>query len=379
MKGVVLLKSEPTNVSIEAKRLQQRVSGGHETSEWMRSARVPAGVVTVFTRQLALMLSSGIPLDAALEALRAQATHPTMAEVCYTLHDLILQGVSLSEALERFPRVFPSVFHPVVQIAEKSGTLVANLMQLAEWTEREHRLQRRVLAAISYPLLVLALGLLITLSLFIWVLPPFLEMMQSIGVSLPLTTRGLLLLSEVLRTPGFWLAAAALLGLFYSDPPPLARRGFWRLLLRLPVLSRLVQRALLTRYVFALQALVEAGCDAPTTWRLAARCSGNPYLMGDSLRLVQCVCEGQTPSQAMKDRAPLYGGLLIRFVTAAEESGRFSQLYRNLRRLLEDELEHNLEVASRSLEPLLLGGVGVGLATWLLSIFTPLYAHLSKL
>jgi len=364
---------------MEVSRLQQRVRGGHETAEWMRSARVPASQVAVFTRQLALMLSSGIPLDAALEALRAQANHPTMAEVCYTLHDLVSQGICLSEALNRFPKVFPSVFQPVLQIAEKSGTLVANLMQLADWSEREHRLKRRVLAAVSYPLLVLALGLLITLSLFLWVLPPFLEMMQSLGVSLPLATRCLLLLSHMLHTPGFWLAGAALVGLCYSDPPFWARHGFWRLLLKLPVMSRLVQRALLTRYVFALQALVEAGCDVRTTWRLAARCSGNPYLMGDALRLVNCVCEGQTPSQAMQARSSLYSGLLIRFVTAAEESGRFSQLYRSLRSLLEDELEHNLEVASRSLEPLLLGGVGVGLATCLLSIFTPLYAHLSKL
>ena len=345
----------------------------------MRSARVPAPVVAVFTRQLATMLAAGISLDAALAALRGQADHPTMAEVIYTLHDLILQGVSLSEALSRFPKVFPEVFQPVLQIAENSGRLVSNLAQLADWSEREHRLRRGVVAAISYPLLVLLLGLAITLALFIWVLPPFLEMMHSLGVSLPWTTRCLLTMSQGLHTPGFWVALGAALGLLCSEPPLATRRAFWRLALRMPVISRVVQRAFLTRYVFALQALVEAGCDVRTTWSLAARCSGNPLLIRDAPRLVLRIKEGETAGQAMEGCPGLYGDLLIRFVHTAEESGKFARLYGSLRRLLEAELEHNLEVASRSLEPLLLGGVGLGLSTCLLSIFVPLYSHLSKL
>ncbi len=367
-----------------SKEAQEQLRSGYESADWMRRVTVPSRELTLFTRHLAVLLRAGVPLNQSLETLRKQCEHPKMAEVVWTLHELIEQGNSLSEAVGRFPRVFSALFKPVIMIGENSGSLVSNLHQLADWAEREERLRNKVIEAIRYPALVLLLGSLLTLGIFTWVLPPFLAMLQSLGPTLPWPTRALWWLTQALRTPGFWVCLLSLLSLGVVSwgswtTNPKAVRQLWAIGLKIPGLAPILKVASLTRYSFAVGAMTEAGCDSRAVWLLSAQCSGNPLLIDHSKVLVKKILDGATVSQAMSSAKQHYGGYLIQFVVAAEESAKFPEMFRRLRTLQESELETTLDAFSKILEPLLLGFVGMVIAICLLSIFLPLYSHLSAL
>lgn len=357
---------------------------GEETERWRTQVRCSALELVLVTRQLAVLLGSGVHLVDALHSLADQSDSPELVEVLWSVEDSVASGTQLSRAMARFPRVFPPVYLRMVAVGEETGALVLCLQKLSDWLERDHRLGQQVRSALTYPAFVLGLALLMSLWLFGRVLPPFLELMRGMDVPLPWPTRLMAAGLAFFGSPWAWAAVAALaLAALGPGRKPLQspenQRRLWRLVLAVPAAGKVLLMVHLTRLTTAAEALLSSGGDVLVSWRLALAATGNPLLSEQGPAMVTTLSEGGQASDHFEAHPELFSPALTQMVRAGEESGKLPRLLRDLTRLLETETEYRLLLFTALLEPLLLVVVSGLLTFVLLAIFLPLYAYLRTL
>lgn len=345
---------------------------GLETAEWMARARVSPREIGLMTRQLAGLLNAGVNLSRALQALTEQSVQPVLTEVLYTVEQSIRQGSYLSQAVARFPRVFPPVYVAMLRVGERTGGLVLCLERLAEWLDRDDRVRRRVAAALAYPLFVLGLSMLLTLALFCWVLPPFLGMLVGMNIPLPLVTRLMVGLVDCLRNPFCWLICLGAGWLLWQS----ARSWSW---LGVPVVGDTLRCLCVVRFCSAAEAQLRSGGEMLLAWTLAGEATGHPLYRDDARLLVEHLKAGGDVADHLARRRDLYPPGLVHLARAGQETARLGEALARVRVLYESEIDYRVEVLGALLQPLMLGLISFIMIFTMTSIFLPLYAYMGSL
>lgn len=362
----------------------ERLSLGLETNEHNRNLRANPQCVAAFTRQLALMFRSGIPLVRCLEVLSFQPDDPALAEAVSTIQGLVSRGTTLSVAFAKFPRIFGRTYHRLVAVAEATGTLDRCLEQLADWSERDQVQMRRLKSALTYPAALLVAAVLFTVSLFLWVFPGIVPILEGFGVALPWNTRLLIFLTRLVAEPTFWLGTGALLiplgwKLYQMDDSSPLYRDVWLRLSRVPIVGHLLRTGALIRYVQAFAVMSESGLTVSETCMLAAQASGSPQILNDVQRLCGCIVGGQTLSEGISSQPEIYGPWLIQVAKVGEESASMGARLHHMVRVLEEDFASYTGQLIQLAEPITLSGLSAVIAFAMVSIFLPLYSYLGRL
>jgi type II secretory pathway component PulF len=353
-------------------------------AKWADRVSVPSLAVVIFTRQLASMLKSGVPVLSALDTLSNQYEHPNFGEVVRLVCVQIESGVNFSKAISRFPRVFPTIYVTMVRIGEQTGSLDDSLERLAGWLERDTALGQRLRSALSYPMFVFILSSVLTLALFYTLIPGFVTIFEDMKIELPLVTRVVIFITNSLRNPGLVLATGAFasfsfVGFKRYTSKPEGRSNFYRLCLKVPLLGSMLKYGGLSRYCGAMQALLATGMDISKALRLSAEASGSPLISDDAPEMVNSVVEGNPVSEYMKHRSDIYPLTLCNMVASGEEASRLSDMYGRSSVFYDMEMNYCVEALGAALEPLMLAGVSVVVGTIVVSIFLPMYSYIGKL
>lgn len=338
----------------------------------------------MFTRQLATLLSNGVPLVQSLDVLSYQAEYPNFGVVVTAMSKRLGEGHRFSEELARYPKIFPDLYISMVQIGERTGALTDALNRLCDWLEHDEGVYRKVKSALVYPAFVVLVSVILSLILFYTVMPKFVTIFLDLKIELPFLTRIMIFLTDLLRNPGAWALAGAFLFLGFN-----ALRETWRsesgsrkifsILLRVPVLGKLLQSASASRFAAAAAISLSTGVDVAQTLHLSARASSNPSLRYDSKRLVESILDGSSVADSMEDRPDLYPRTLISMVRGGEECGQIEDMCVRAQSFYAEELDFFVESLSAMLEPILLLGVALAVGVVLLSIFMPLYSYVGSL
>lgn len=313
------------------------------------------------TRQLATLVAAGLPLEEALAALAEGAQGPLRA-VAMGLRAQVMEGRSLAQAMEGFGASFDPLYRASVAAGEQAGRLPVVLQRLADHLEARDALRRRLLGALAYPAVLLAVALLVVTGLMLYVVPEVTGVFTRGGQALPLATRVLIGISDGLRAGG-WLAlpllalgAAALPAL--GRRPALARaRDAW--LLRLPLLGRLLAAADTARFARTLALLGGAGVPLLEALPLATATVANAVLREDLAGVAAGVREGQALARALA-RSGRFPPVALRLVASGERAGRLEAMLEEAAAQLERELDAALALAMAVLGPaviLLVGGL----------------------
>jgi type II secretory pathway component PulF len=318
------------------------------------------------------MFGAGVSIDRALQLLGEQQENARLAEACRAMAIKVQSGRYLSNALQSYPKIFSQAQIRLIGVGESTGQLSLMLAELASLEERQLEIELKVRGSLTMPLIVCALCLtMVTLA------PPLLfrslfQMLQEQGAQLPWMTRILIGLSEALFHPLAWLlglACCAAVGwasrVWLSRPS--GRRRLALGLDALPVVGALLRRVAVTRFLQSLKSTVSVGLPILQGLPLSAASSDDVLLM-DACQLAQ---EGLTLAQALHT-AGYFPATLIQGVAAGEESGSLAGMLDSLANLYRVELEHQLEVMTKSLEPLLLGFVGAIVAFTVIAILMPM-------
>lgn len=349
-------------------------------------ARLPQASMhlSVVTRQLATLISSGCPVLRALEVLAEQQEVETLKEVLDYVTRQVESGHRLSTAFAGCPLVFPKVFVSLIQVGEATGRLDYCLKQLAQLLERDYRVRRQLRSAFTYPAFVLGVAGVLVLLIFYVILPNFVTIFRDLNVPLPLLTRLLMALTDGLRSPGCWLVASGLGLLLYQSwirswADPVRRVAIFRGALRLPAFGKILELATLSRYCLVVEVTMRNGLDLLRCLSLAADASGSPVLEEDSPRVRDSLSQGIGWSDHMALRPEIYPSMVRQVATAGEESGGTTESIGRLAVLLEEELGYRMATLNAMIEPLMMLGVGLTIGTIALAIMLPLYSFLGQL
>lgn len=341
----------------------------------VRLNRVKKQDLSDFFRQLATMLGAGIPIVRALELLANQTEKRPMRQSIERILESLREGSTFHEALERQHGFFPPVVVHSVEAAEVSGSLENTLEQLAEHLARDHELEERIKSTLAYPAVIVTLTGAVLAVLLFWVMPTFQNVMNSLGVPLPLATRVVLQVGLGLRR-WWYLLMALFAGLALWAERSLksenVRRKVDELLLKLPVFGNLHRKAVMSRFSRTLGTLLVSGVPVVEAMEITARTVGNRVVGEIILQARENLREGRSIAETL-GVSGLFPDMVIAMIAVGEESGALDSLLAKVTAFYEQELQEGVRRLSSMLEPVLIVVLGAAVGFIVISILLPYF------
>lgn len=319
--------------------------------------RVTPRMLENFTRLLSSLLAAGVPLSRALTILQKEAIEPVAREQWKQIHDLVVDGLPLAEAMARSPQTFPKVYVAMVEAGEAGGFLDVVLAQIADFQAREKEMKGKVMTALLYPLILLGLAVVVLAGLLTFFIPRFQAIFKSFGGELPLVTQLIVNTSEFLRSYGLFVIAALFIAgyqlrsWFLSES---GRRQWEGMILKAPALGPLVAQFAMTRFCRMLGTLLGAGVPLINGLNVARRSIGNQILVDAVADSIDRVKEGKQLGPSLKECRTLFAGSTIEMISVAEESGKLDSELVRLATVTEGDLDRQLKATVALVEPLML-------------------------
>jgi type II secretory pathway component PulF len=341
------------------------------------SSRITPRMLENFTRLLASLLAAGIPLSRALALLLKEAATPAAHARWKEVHDRVVDGMTLADAMAKSPDVFPRVYVAMVEAGETGGFLDVVLGQIADFQAREKEMRAKVMAAMLYPtiLFVLALGVLTFLMVFF--VPRFEKLFASFSAQLPLLTQIIVGISALVRDYGlFILLGVGICGFLIRNwlVSPVGRRAWEGFILKIPMIGPLVAQYAMARFCRMLGTLLGAGVPLINGLNVARRSVGNQILVDAVSNSIDLVKEGKALGLSLSECRTLFSGSTLEMISVAEESGRLDQELVRIANVTEGDLDRQLKTAVAMAEPLMLffiaGFIGTIFIGMVLPIFT---------
>jgi type IV pilus assembly protein PilC len=342
------------------------------------TGNIPSKMLPLVTRQLATILSSGTQLAEGLEVLSQQPLPPGTRLVLRELSNDIRSGSPFSDALARFPKVFSSFYVQMVRVGEATGTLDQSLERIADFLEKVAATRAKVAGAVTYPLSVMVLGLLMAFGLMRLVVPQFAAVLNSFGSELPTATKILLSVSDfvsdytlLLFAPFVALFAAQQVMMRLPGGPE--RLGKW--MLRVPVVGNLALKGEVSLLASTLSTAVNSGAQLVTALDLSAGASRNPYVKGQ-LRTVRTEVER---GRSLKDsflgaEAGLFPALFVSMVAIGEESGSLVAMLDKIALFYDREVDAAAATLVSLLQPLMIVVLGGMIGSLAYALFSPIFS-----
>lgn len=338
-------------------------------------ARISGRDLALVTRQLATLVRAALPLEEALQAVAQQTDRPATQRILTGVRARVMEGDSLATALGGFPRVFPEIYRATVGAGEQSGRLDTVLERLADYTERRDQLQQRVLGALLYPIVLTAMCVVVVAGLLTYVVPQVVAVFESGGNSLPWLTRALLAVSAFLREWGLLLLLLTALGGFAFMRwlrAKAARRRFEGLLLRLPLLGRLLRSLGAARFTRTFSILTGSAVPALEGLRIAGATVGNLPMSEAIETAAERVREGAPIGRSLA-ASGLFPPLTVHLISSGESSGRLEEMLGRAADAEERELDRLLTALVGLLGPLLIVAMGVLVLLIVFAMLQPIF------
>ncbi len=336
---------------------------------------VSAADLALMTRQLATLVRAGMPLEQALRALGEQVGRRQLQSVITGVRAHITEGLSLGEALSRFPATFPQVYRAMVEAGEASGRLDEILDRLADYTEEQQYLRQKLGIALIYPVLLTLVAIAIVTTLLAYVVPEVIRVFEQTGQQLPLLTRGLIVCSDFVRNYGVYVAVAivALVAVqAWLLRRPAVRFQRDRFLTLLPFINHLLRTIHTARLSRVLAILTGSGVPLLEALRIGAQVIGNVPVRDAVFEAAVAVREGGRLHESLK-RSGYFSPLFVHMIASGEDSGELDNMLDRAATHHERELASTVAAATALIEPLLILLMGGIVLVIVLAILLPIF------
>jgi type II secretory pathway component PulF len=381
--GLFPVAVEPTRAGAAAKAERSREDG--KVAEWLppalrellhRKRKPRLQELATYTQQLANLLHSGMPLTVALNSMTYLDSPGIPAEVSRGLRQDVMEGRSLSDSMAKQPRVFSDLYVNMVRAGEQSGALEEVLRRMAEHFERFAEVQSKLKSAMTYPILVMCVGIGIVIFFMTFMLPKFMTIFQGMNVPLPLATRILIGVSDFFA--GYWwvialviVASAVLFVRFRSSAAGRHTLDGWKL--RMPVVGKVVRMSIFGQFARTLSTLLQNGVPVLTALKITEQVVPNVIVKEAIARTREEVTDGKTIAQPLA-RSRIFPQLMVDLLKIGEETGDVPGTLRNLADTYEGELSLALKTMTNLIEPIMIIGIAMGVGALLLSVLSAMFA-----
>jgi type IV pilus assembly protein PilC len=339
--------------------------------------KVKLGDLVVFTRQFATMINAGLPIVRSLYVLSEQTENKKLKDTIDAVRKDVEAGLSLSEALDKHPKVFSRLYVEMVRAGEIGGILDGVLLRIAAQLENDQELRRKVKSAMTYPTIVLILAILAASFMLIFIVPIFARMFEDLGGTLPLPTRVAMGLSDILTSIfGVFVYAgmgAAVFGFLRWKKTENGRRIWGRISLRLPAkIGDVLQKVALARFARTLGTLSAAGVPILQALEITATSSGNWVIEIALLKSRDAIREG-IPIYKPLESEPVFPPMVTRMIAVGEETGDVDGMLGKIADFYESEVDATVKALTSIIEPLMIVVVGGIVGGIIIAMYLPMF------
>ncbi len=362
----------PIQIRVKADRLRNQ-------PQWLKelqgAGRVRLVHLLLFTRQMATMVKAGIPMMQALASIQKSTTNPALSDVIRQMREDLDKGLELSTAMARNPKVFDDYYVSMVRVGESSGQLEEVFRRLFAQLEFDKDIRQKIKAALRYPTFVMVAMVVALAVMTVFVIPNFAKVFAGMKLELPALTRFLLALSGF--AVHYWWAilggaAAAFQGFRLYVGSPEGRYRWDRLKLRMPVIGSIIKRATLARFCRSFATASRSGVPIVQNFTLVSRVVNNAFYETRILGMRDGVERGESMLRVAQS-AGIFTPVELQMIAVGEETGHIDEMLGQVADMYQEEIEYEVSRLSQSIEPILLGFLGVLVTILLLGIFMPLW------
>jgi len=345
-----------------------------------RFFNVPLTEKLFFTKNLRVMIKTGVSLPRAFKILSRQAKNSKFKQALKTISEKISKGKSLSESLGFFPAIFSDLYKETLKVGEETGSLEESLKILDSQMQREHDLKSKVKTAMAYPMIVLIMTLLIGVFMMIFAVPNLKIAFEELNVQLPLTTKMFLSSADFLMKNwiGFgFLIFILILALTSYFRTRKGQKTKSNLLLKIPVVSKITKETNSSLALMILSSLLKAGVPVVRSLEITSGALSNFYFKESLINASKVVERGGKISESLKPYKNLYSPMVLEMMEIGEETGETSEILKGLADFYEEEVTNSLDKLSSTIEPILILGIGAIVGFFAISMLQPIF-NISK-
>ena len=338
--------------------------------------KVTAEDIAIFSRQLATMLTAGIPMVQAFEIIGVGHDKPAMQKLVLSIKQDIETGNALHVALGKHPLYFDDLYTNLVEAGEHAGALETVLDKIATYKEKTEALKKKIKKALFYPAAVLAVAVIVTVILLIFVIPQFESLFKGFGADLPAFTQFVIELSRWMQKNGWLLlivviGAGFAFGYFYKRSRPM-RQLIDKLSLQVPVIGPILKKAAIARYARTLATMFGAGVPLVEAMKSVAGATGNIVYQDAVLRMRDEISTGMRMQRAMENTG-LFPNMVVQMIAVGEESGSLDEMAAKVADFYEADVDAAVDALSSLLEPLIMVILGVLVGGLVIAMYLPIF------
>lgn len=332
--------------------------------------------IAIFSRQLATMMSAGVPLVQAFEIVGRGHENPAMQELILSIKGDVESGTALAEALSKQPLYFDELFCNLVNAGEQAGILETLLHKIAEYKEKTEALKAKIKKAMSYPIAVLVVAFVVTAILLIFVVPTFEDLFKSFGADLPAFTQMVIDMSRFVQE--WWWAIFGSIGVAVFVGKNAKKRSVAfnhfldRSLLKLPVIGEILNKAAISRFARTLGTMSAAGVPLVEALTSVAGAAGNIIYYDAIIKIREEVSSGTQLQQAMR-QADLFPNMVVQMIAIGEESGSLDAMLSKVADFYEEEVDNAVDSLTSLLEPMIMAFLGVVIGGLVIAMYLPIF------
>lgn len=332
--------------------------------------------IAIFTRQMATMMKAGVPLVQSFEIVAEGVDNPTLAELIRSIKEEVASGTGFAASLRKHPKYFDDLFCNLVESGEQSGSLETMLDRIATYKEKTEQLKAKIKKAMTYPIAVIVVALIVTGILLVKVVPQFAETFQGFGADLPAFTLFVLHLSELAQAYWFYFVLGVAGMIYIFGVLKRKYRSFAialdRLALKLPITGKIVYESILARFARTLSTTFAAGVPLIDALDSVSGATGNAIYQAATLRVRDEVATGTQLNTALRNTR-LFPSMLIQMTSIGEESGALDEMLDKVASYYEESVDNMVDNLTTLLEPMIMAVLGVLVGGLMVAMYLPIF------
>jgi general secretion pathway protein F len=337
------------------------------------TGRIKSHQITIFSRQLASLLRSGIPILTSLNIISEQSENPHLKESLRNIYNAVKDGATFSSSLSKFPGVFSPLYIAMIRSGEDSGALPEVLLRISDYRAKQEEMFSRFRMALAYPILMAVVGLATVIFMLTFVMPRLMRIFVNMGQTLPLPTRILISLSQTLRQWWIWLILAVIILLIRRQAKTKAARLFFSLLkLRLPIFGKLFLKLELSRFSRTLELLIKNGIPILKAIGIATPIVQNEIIKNQLNQSYKELEQGGSFGKSLKN-SKLFPLFMSNLIIVGEESGKLDEALLEVSSAYERDADEAMRVITSLLEPLMILAMGLIVGFIVVSMLLPIF------
>ncbi len=359
---------------IEIAKLKQKPKDVFENISFMQP-KVTNKDIVIFTRQFSTMIDAGLPLVQGLNILAEQAENKTFKGILKQVTKDVESGTTLADALNRHPRVFDSLFVNLVAAGEVGGILDTIFQRLAAYIEKAEKLKSQVKGAMTYPIVVVCIAILVISVIMIFVIPVFEDMFSGFGKALPAPTQVVVAMSNF--TKGNWyfifggMFAFVWLYKRYSRTSS-GRRNIDIIALKLPIMGELIRKVAIARFTRTLSTMISSGVPILDALEITAKTAGNVIVEEVIMDARSSIAEGQTVAEPLSESS-IFPGMVTQMISVGESTGALDAMLEKIADFYDDEVDAAVSAMTSMLEPLMILFLGGSVGGLVIAMYLPIF------